>query len=255
MNKLDKLIEILADEYASEYQEKIDIPTSESEKYFLYKTLVNIRLPKEMSEEYLSLEDQYLKEQLEGKIIDINNFLPGKLFLYKGDITKLNCDAIVNPGNEKGIGCFEPSHDCLDNKINTNAGMRLRLACNKIMVSKNYHLDVGSCIITDAYNLPCKYVIETVGPAIKSSVLESDKEDLKKCYINALELAKENNIRTIAFPCISTGVFNFPNKDAAFIAVDTVKKYLTDNDKYFDRIIFCTYKDIDYNYYKLFLKN
>ena len=129
MNKLDKLIKILLDEL----EEKIDVPTNENEKFYLYKTLVNIRLPKEIDEKYLLLEDEFLQSRLKDNIIDINNFKKDKVFLFKGDITKLNCDAIVNPGNEKGLGCFEPSHDCLDNKINVDAGMRLRLACNERM--------------------------------------------------------------------------------------------------------------------------
>ena len=129
MEKLDRLIKYLLNELGEDYK----IPSNIDEKRYLYKTLVNIRLPKPISENYLKLEDEYLQDNLKGKVIDINNFKGEKIFLYKGDITKLNCSAIVNPGNENGIGCFEPSHNCLDNVINTNAGMRLRLSCDEIM--------------------------------------------------------------------------------------------------------------------------
>lgn len=251
MNNLDKLIKILLDEL----EEKIDIPTNESEKFYLYKTLVNIRLPKEISDDYLSLEDEFLQSRLKGNIIDINNFKKDKIFLFKGDITKLNCDAIVNPGNEKGLGCFEPSHDCLDNKINVNAGMRLRLACNEIMSKKNYHLEKAECIITKAFNLPSKYIIETNGPIIDKKLEENDKDILKNCYINALNLAKESNIKTIAFPCIATGQFNFPNREAAETAYNAINEYVENNPNAFDQIIICTYKDIDYNYYKLLINS
>lgn len=251
MNNLDKLIKILLDEL----EEKIDIPTNESEKFYLYKTLVNIRLPKEISDDYLSLEDEFLQSRLNGNIIDINNFKKDKIFLFKGDITKLNCDAIVNPGNEKGLGCFEPSHDCLDNKINVNAGMRLRLACNEIMSKKNYHLEKAECIITKAFNLPSKYIIETNGPIIDKKLEENDKDILKNCYINALNLAKESNIKTIAFPCIATGQFNFPNREAAETAYNAINEYVENNPNAFDQIIICTYKDIDYNYYKLLMNS
>lgn len=251
MNNLEKLIKILLDELG----EKIDIPENESEKFYLYKTLVNIRLPKEIDENYLSLEDEFLQSRLKGNIIDINNFKKEKIFLFKGDITKLNCDAIVNPGNEKGLGCFEPSHDCLDNKINVNAGMRLRLACNEIMSNKKYHLEKAECIITKAFNLPSKYIIETNAPIINKKLEEEDKEVLKNCYINALKLAQENNIKTIAFPCIATGQFNFPNKEAAEIAYNAINEYSKTNSNDFEQIIICTYKDIDYNYYKLLINS
>ncbi len=234
MEKLDRLIKYLLNELGEDYK----IPSNIEEKRYLY----------------LKLEDEYLQDNLKGKVIDINNFKGEKIFLYKGDITKLNCSAIVNPGNENGIGCFEPSHNCLDNVINTNAGMRLRLSCDEIMKKKNYknyHLETSECIITKAFNLPCKYVIETVGPIVSKALTDKERIALKNCYLNSLELAKKSNIRTIAFPCISTGLFNFPNREAASIAYKTIKEYLDNNKDYFDKIIICTYKDIDYNYYRL----
>lgn len=251
MEKLDRLIKYLLNELGEDYK----IPSNIEEKRYLYKTLVNIRLPKPISENYLKLEDEYLQDNLKGKVIDINNFKGEKIFLYKGDITKLNCSAIVNPGNENGTGCFEPSHNCLDNVINTNAGMRLRLSCDEIMKKKNYHLETSECIITKAFNLPCKYVIETVGPIVSKALTDKERIALKNCYLNSLELAKKSNIRTIAFPCISTGLFNFPNREAASIAYNTIKEYLDNNKDYFDKIIICTYKDIDYNYYKKLINN
>ena len=179
----------------------------------------------------------------------------GEIVMNNNDITKLNCDAIVNPGNEKGLGCFEPSHDCLDNKINVDAGMRLRLACNEIMSKKNYHLEKAECIITKAFNLPSKYIIKTNGPIIDKKLEEKDKDVLKNCYINALNLAKQSNIKTIAFPCIATGQFNFPNREAAEIAYNAINEYVKNNPNVFDQIIICTYKDVDYNYYKLLINS
>ena len=133
--------------------------------------------------------------------------------------------------------------------------MRLRLACNEIMSKKNYHLEKAECIITKAFNLPSKYIIETNGPIIDKKLEEKDKDVLKNCYINALNLAKQSNIKTIAFPCIATGQFNFPNREAAEIAYNAINEYVKNNPNVFDQIIICTYKDVDYNYYKLLINS
>lgn len=168
---------------------------------------------------------------------------------WLGDITKLKVDAIVNAGNSGGTGCYLPNHNCIDNQINTFAGVRLRLACNEIMKKLRFNLETGKAIISKGYNLPCKYVIETVGPIFEGILNNKIKEELSLCYINSLKLAVKNNIRSIAFPCISTGVFGFPKKDASIIAINTVKEFLKDNDK-IDKVIFSLYSKEDLDIYE-----
>ena len=173
--------------------------------------------------------------------------------MWKGDITTLKIETIVNAANSQGLGCFFALHNCIDNQVNSNAGISLRLECNEIMKLKNYHLETSEAIITNGHNLPCKYIIHTVGPIIYENVTEKEILELKKCYINSLELAKENNIKTIAFPCISTGEFRFPKELASKIAVETVKEYLKTNEGYFEKIVFDVFEDSDYRSYFKYL--
>ena len=151
----------------------------------------------------------------------------------------------------KGLGCFIPCHKCIDNAIHSASGVQLRLECNKNM-QKIEILQTGRAFITNGYNLPSKYVIHTVGPIIYENVTEKEILELRNCYINSLELAKENNIKTIAFPCISTGEFRFPKELASKIAIETIKEYLDTNEEYFEKIIFNVFVDVDY---KIYLKN
>lgn len=167
--------------------------------------------------------------------------------IWQGDITTLKIETIVNPGNSALLGCFLPGHSCLDNQIHTRAGIRLRLACNKIMRGKEEK--VGQARITDAYNLPCNYVIHTVGPMITGNVTKEEEELLANCYKSCLDLAKEKNIKTIAFPTIATGVFCFPKELASKIAVSTVREYVKENPNTFDKIIFDAYEEEDWMYY------
>ena len=206
MEKLDYLIEYLLKESG---QENFDF--SNRDKKSLYRSLVNVRQADLISEEFLKVEDEYLQEELKKKnITNVNDIkAENRIALWQGDITKLNIDAIVNAGNSQGLGCFLPNHNCIDNQINTFAGVRLRLACNEIMKDLKYNLETGKAIITKGYNLPSKYIIQTVGPIIENEVTEQKKQELTDCYINSLKLAIQNEIKTIAFPCISTGVFRF----------------------------------------------
>lgn len=255
MNKLDYLIEYLLKEDGRQ----IIIPSDRIEKQRLYRALVNIREPKPISEEILQIEDEYLAEELEKKkITNVENIEvvkekyqnsnitnSDKISLWQGDITKLKIQSIVNAGNSQGLGCFSPNHNCIDNQINTFAGIRLRLACNEIMKKLDYNLETGKAIITKGYNLPSEYVIQTVGPIIEKEVTEEKKKELARCYISSLELAIENKIRTIAFPCISTGVFMFPKDVASKIAIETVDEFISANREKVDKVVFNLWSDED----------
>lgn len=253
MEKVDYLIEYLIKE-----SNQKDLNYQNKDKKSLYRALVNVRNPNPISEEYLKLEDKYLQEELENKQItnvdDIKTIAEvytnskiennNKICLWQGDITKLKIGAIVNAGNSKGLGCFMPNHNCIDNQINTFAGVRLRLACNEIMKELNYNLKTGNAIITEGFNLPADYVIQTVGPIINSNVSKHQEEELKNCYNNSLKLAIENNIRTIAFPCISTGVFRFPKDLACKIALNSVDEFITNNSEV-EKVVFSLWSKED----------
>lgn len=246
-----KIIEYLIQE--SNYN--IEVPYSYEKLKKLYKTLVNIRLPKMANEEILKLEDEYLSLELsDKKIVDVNSLkaIEDNIILWQGDITTLKCDVIVNAGNKGGLGCFNPSHICIDNVIHTNAGMRLRLECNEILKGKE--LSNGEIIVCDAYNLPSKKVITTVGPEIINEVTNQDELDLANCYKKSLEYAIKNGYTSIAFPCISTGIFGYPINKAKIVAYNSVKeiliKYKTDI-----KVIFNVFSESDYNEYRKLFKN
>ena len=230
--------------------------------------MCNIREPKAISNEYLEKENEFLKEELKKKNItnaqniqtisetikksNLQNI--DKICLWQGDITTLQIDCIVNAANSQGLGCFIPCHKCIDNQINTFAGISLRLECNKIMKDKNYNLETGEAIITKGYNLPSEYVIHTVGPIINYEVTEREENELKNCYINSLKLAIKNGIRTIAFPCISTGEFRFPKEIASRIAIKTVDNLLNKYKDNFDKVVFNVYGEEDYKIYERNIK-
>lgn len=150
----------------------------------------------------------------------------------------------------KEFGCFVPCHKCIDNQINTFAGVELRLECNEVMKTKNYHLETGKAIITKGYNLPSKNIIHTVGPIIYDFVTEEKEKELASCYINSLKLAIDNNIKTIAFPCISTGEFRFPKELACKIAIQTIDMFLTENKGKIEKVVFNVYGEEDYKIYE-----
>lgn len=233
----------------------IEIPNSYEKLKKLYKTLVNMRMPKPINEEILKLEDEYLKLELKDKkIIDVNNLneIEDNIILWQGDITALKCDVIVNAGNHQGLGCFNPSHVCVDNVIHTSAGMRLRLECNEIL--KGNEISTGGIIVCSAYNLPSKKVITTVGPQVFNEVTRKNKIDLSNCYKNSLEYAIQNHYKSIAFPSISTGLFGYPIEKAKIVAYNSIKeilkKYKTDI-----KIILNVFSESDYNEYRKLFKN
>lgn len=266
MEKLDYLIEYLLKENTEVNISRI--PTDIIDKKNLYRSLCNIRKPKSISKEYLQVENGYLQEELKKKNItkveDVKTIAEifkesnlenkDKICLWQGDITTLQIEAIVNAANSRGLGCFVPCHKCIDNQINTFAGISLRLECNEIMKEKNYFLHTGKAFITKGYNLPSKYVIHTVGPIIYKKVTEKEETQLVNCYTNSLELAIENSIRTIAFPCISTGEFRFPKDEACKLAILTVENFLKKQRDDFDKIIFNTYGEEDYKIYERNIK-
>jgi len=245
MEKIDYLIVYLLKESGRE-----SFNYNNRDKKSLYRALVNVRQANPISEDFLKVEDEYLQEELQKQnITNVDDIKANnKIALWQGDITKLKINAIVNAGNSQGLGCFIPNHNCIDNQINTFAGVRLRLACNEIMKDLNHNLETGKAIITNGYNLPSEYVIQTVGPIIENEVTEQKEKELKNCYINSLKLAVDNGIKTIAFPCISTGVFRFPKDRACKIAIESVKDFLKENDK-IEKVVFNVYSDEDLEIY------
>lgn len=235
----------------NEYK-NIQIPSDDAQQKILLRSLMNIREAKNADKKFLEIQDEYLQEELMQKgITDINTFLQVKknIYLWKGDITTLKCDAIVNAANSAMTGCYEPCHSCIDNCIHTFSGIQLRAECDSLMKKQGFLEPTGNAKITGAYNLPCKFVIHTVGPIIKNSVTKKDCELLQSCYRSCLNLAKKNNLQSIAFCCISTGVFCFPNEKAAQIAVTTVKEFLA-KEKSQMKVVFNVFKDEDYEIYK-----
>lgn len=228
----------------------IYIPSEAAEQQRLLRSLMNIRAPKPCSEEFLRIQDEYLKKEIQSKgITDVNTLIPArdKLCIWQGDITALKCGAVVNAANSAMLGCFVPCHGCIDNAIHTYAGVQLRAECDRLMKEQGCMESTGRAKITGSYNLPCDYVIHTVGPVISGRVTEKDCNLLKSCYIECLMTAEEHNIKSIAFCCISTGEFHFPNEKAAEIAVDTVTEYLKNSE--IERVIFNVFKDRDKEIY------
>lgn len=229
------------------------IPDDLNSQKKLLRALMNVRPPMPLDEDFLKLQDEILSEEiLERGIIDIENIadVEKNIKLWQGDITRLKVDAIVNAANSAMLGCFVPLHNCIDNAIHSAAGLQLRDACKKI---SNGNEPTGSAKITPAYNLPSKFVIHTVGPIIPMNRKPNDTEKnlLANCYKSCLKLAVENNLSSIAFCCISTGVFHFDNTMAAEIAVDTVRKFLRENNL---TVVFNVFKDLDFEIYKKILQ-
>ncbi len=243
------LIQKLIDEQP--WYRELKVPSDEAEQKMLLRSLMNVRLPYPIGEDFLTVQDAYLQEETARKgvtdIADLTPVEPG-IYLWQGDITTLKCGAIVNAANSGMTGCYAPCHGCIDNAIHTYAGVQLRLACAEMMKKQGYEEETGKAKLTPAYNLPCDYVLHTVGPIIYGHVTQKDRELLASCYRSCLELAQENGIKSVAFCCISTGEFHFSNGEAAKIAVDTVRQYKEDTE-----VIFNVFKDTDYEIYRSLL--
>lgn len=244
----------LIKELLKEQQEKIKIPKTSTLQKQLLRALFNIRLPKEASNEFLKIQDEYLQEEIAKKgITDYHLLIPIKkgIYLWQGDITTLCCDAIVNAANSQMLGCFYPNHGCIDNAIHSYAGIQLRLVCAKLMVQQGHEEATGKAKITPAFNLPSKYILHTVGPIITNELTKSDCEKLRSCYNSCLKLASEKGLNSIAFCCISTGEFHFPNDIAAKIAIQTVYEYQKDHEI---EVIFNVFTKTDYDIYANLLR-
>ena len=237
-----------------EYRD-IAIPAEPESQRQLLRGLMNIRAPQSVGADFLQTQDAYLQGETSAKgitdIADLTPVQPG-LYLWQGDITTLECDAIVNAANSGMTGCYIPNHRCIDNAIHTYAGVELRLACAELMELQGYPEPTGRAKITPAFNLPCKYVLHTVGPIIDGRVTKKDKELLASCYHSCLKLAAENNLESVAFCCISAGEFHFPNDLAAEIAVATVKEFLKKQTSV-KKVIFNVFKDLDKTIYEKLL--
>ncbi len=207
------------------------VPDLPDHRWRLLRSLMNVRPPMPATKEFLRVQDAYLRQMTAEKGIVDASLLPStakdeRLILWQGDITTLQCDAIVNAANSQMLGCFSPCHGCIDNIIHTMAGVQLRLACHEIMQKQGYEEPTGHAKITPGFNLPTKYVLHTVGPIIDDEVTDEDEALLASCYWNCLDLAAQKGLHSIAFCCISTGVFRFPPERAAEIAVQTVRNFL-----------------------------
>lgn len=234
------------------------VPQEGSEQKKLLRALMNVRMPRPISEEFLQVQDEYLQTERDRIGVTDSRDLPGaavddRLVLWQGDITTLKTDAIVNAANSQMLGCFFPLHGCIDNMIHSKSGIQLRLFCSEIMKKQGHEEPAGQAKITPAFNLPCRYIMHTVGPIITGRVTKKDERLLASCYRACMTLAQENGCQSVAFCCISTGEFRFPNELAAQIAIQTVKTFLDENDAHV-RVIFNVFKDKDLAMYKKFLE-
>lgn len=243
MEKLDQLLAILAPE--------VVLPATRVEKEWLFRALRNIWEPREMPDAYWALQDQYLTAVLTEKgvvrLADLQE-VENQIYLWQGDITTLEVDAIVNAANSQMMGCFIPHHACIDNAIHSQAGLQLRLACQHLMAEQGHPEPTGQAKLTRGYNLPASYVIHTVGPIIEGQVSQADQDLLVSSYQSCLDLAAEKGLKSLAFCCISTGEFHFPNQLAAELALETVRKFLKNHPQI--KIVFNVFKDQDLAIYQ-----
>lgn len=290
--RADLLLERLKADSA-EYKDLETGGYSPAQKRQVIRSLMNVRMPGGLSETLLSVQDAYLEEERAEKGIVTLAEIPtiqeqcggldrdgqtshggerirrlggrrmadffDRLSLWQGDITRLQAGAIVNAANSQMLGCFIPCHRCIDNAIHSAAGMQLREACSHIMQEKRmrygrqYEEPVGGAVLTKGYNLPCDYVIHTVGPTVYGELTDAPREDLRRCYESVLQCCADNGIRSVAFCCISTGEFHFPNEEAAEIAVKAVTDFLSAHADVMDRVIFNVFKDSDREIYEKLL--
>lgn len=254
--ELQYLIQVLLTEMPEYRSQAAFFPADETAQRRLLRSLMNLRPPVPASEDFLKVQDAYLQERLAQrgvtKLENLEPVQPG-LYLWQGDITTLAVDAIVNAANSQMLGCFVPCHGCIDNAIHTYAGVQLRLECAEIMERQGHEEATGHAKLTKAYNLPCRCVLHTVGPIVQGAVTQADRELLASCYRSCLDLAAEHGLHSVAFCCISTGEFHFPNQLAAEIAIQTVEGWQRQNPDKIE-VIFNVFKDSDYEIYKRLLR-
>ena len=269
--KQEERLDYLLHEFKKDSGRYRDLETGKDygEKRMLLRSLMNIRMPGKMNENVVKVQDEFLTEEAREKgIVELTDIptaaeqygsshpYADKISVWQGDITRLRAGAIVNAANSQMLGCFVPCHKCIDNAIHSAAGIELREACSHYMKRRRmqygarYEEPTGRAVLTKGYNLPADYVIHTVGPIVGGSLNQKLKDDLKSCYLNVLKCCVEHKIRSVAFCCISTGEFHFPNDEAAKIAVKTVMEFLNEHSGEFDRVIFNVFKDIDKELYE-----
>lgn len=254
MERISYLNKILLEEMPEYRAQAESFPMEPAPQRRLLRSLMNIRPPKPLRAEFLSAQDKLLSAEREERGVVHVDDLPAtaadsRLILWQGDITRLAADAIVNAANSALLGCFYPCHGCIDNAIHSAAGLQLREECSQIMRRQGHAEANGQAKLTRAYNLPARYVLHTVGPIVQGRVTARDREELASCYRSCLELAAEHGLESVAFCCISTGEFHFPNRDAAEIAVKTVTEFLQ-RDTLIRKVIFNVFKDIDAEIYR-----
>ena len=232
--------------------EKMEIPAATTDQKRLLRSLMNVRWAAPISEEFQRIQDAYLQEENEKKgvvTLDMLGERESDLYLWQGDITRLQVGAIVNAANSGMTGCYQPCHACIDNCIHTYAGIELRNYCQRMMDEQGHEEPTGQAKITPGFNLPCDYVIHTVGPIVRGALTKRHEELLASCYRSCLEIAEKQGLSSIAFCCISTGVFMFPNRRAAEIAVETVKRFKQETGSGI-KVIFNVFKDLDKEIYQ-----
>ena len=235
---------------------KIMVPHDSDEQKKMLRSLINIRMAAPVSDEFQRIQDEYLQEENRKRgIVELSALTPvqNEIYLWRGDITRLACGAIVNAANSGMTGCYQPCHNCIDNCIHTHAGIQLRNYCSDLMEKQGHEEPTGMAKITPAFNLPCEYVIHTVGPIVRGKLTALHRRQLSSCYRSCMELADQNQVCSIAFFCISTGVFMFPNEEAAEIAVQTVKDYKAETGSRIE-VIFNVFKELDEQIYRNLLR-
>ena len=256
MNQQERRLYLIRELLQETQKPSLTIPTDFLAQKQLLRGLMNIRPPRPISQSFLRIQDAYLQEEQRKKgIVSLDTLSPIQpgIYLWRGDITTLSCDAIVNAANSGMTGCYVPNHHCIDNCIHTFSGVQLRLVCANLMHQQGYAEPTGQAKITPAYNLPCRYILHTVGPIISGRVSRKDRAALASCYHSCLELAAAHQLESVAFCCISTGEFHFPNEQAAEIAVQTVQRFLRQETSV-KQVIFNVFKDVDQAIYKRLLR-
>ena len=256
----EERLEFLVEAFKEDSGKYRDLKTPESteEKRVLLRSLMNIRMPGKLPAKVLSVQDSYLQRRNSEKGIVTVDEIPlaeEGISVWQGDITRLEADAIVNAANSQMLGCFVPMHTCIDNCIHTYAGVQLRQECAEKMAElkkrygEDYEQPTSVPLLTKGYNLPAKK-IHVAGPVVEYRLTERNEKELADCYRNVLDLCRDNGLKSVAFCCISTGVFRFPNERAAEIAVKTVREWRKANPGAVDRVIFNVFKDTDRRYYE-----
>ena len=248
---------ILLDEMPEYQSQAAGFPEDEAAQRRLLRSLMNVRPPMPLRRDFITLQDALLAAEREAKGVVEAECLPAvashsKISLWQGDITRLRADAIVNAANCALLGCFHPCHGCIDNAIHSAAGLQLRGECAALMAAQGHPEPNGRARLTKGYNLPARYVLHTVGPIVGRRATRQDREELAGCYHACLQLAAERGLASVAFCCISTGEFHFPNEEAAEIAVSTVTEFLA-QDTSIKKVIFNVFKDLDLNIYRALL--